>query len=85
MCISSRNCRPSSTRIASGWPSFLALIALSVGLVGIYADTMIESGCGYNLLNNPVLEADILIRISAKGVVRNQIRSIGVYPYAGTA
>ena len=62
-----------------------ALIELSVGLGGLYSDPIIVSGYEYNLLKYPVPEADILIRISAEGVIRNQIRRIGVYPYRITA
>jgi len=43
---------------------------------------MIVLRYGYNLRNNPVLEADIRIRILVKRFIRNQIHRIGVYPYA---
>jgi len=46
---------------------------------------MIVSGYEYNLLKYPAPEADILIQISAEGVIRNQIRRIVVYPYPITA
>jgi len=51
----------------------------------VYSDPIILSGYHYNLLKYPVPETDILIRISAEGVIRNQIRRIGVYPYHITA
>jgi len=46
---------------------------------------MIVSGYECNLLKYPAPEADILIRMSAEGVIRNQIRRIGVYPYPITS
>jgi len=58
---------------------------LSVGLGGLHSDQIIVSGFGYNLLKSPVPEADILIRISAEGVIRNQTRRIDVYPSSITA
>ena len=54
-------------------------------LAGIYSNHLIVSGYGYNLLIYPVSDADIRIRISAEGVIRNQIRRIGAYPYPTTA
>ena len=78
-------CRPFSTRITAGWRSSWALIELSVGLGGLYSDQIIVSGYEYNLLKYPAPNADILIRISAAGVIRKQIQRIGVYPYPITA
>jgi len=69
----------------AGWRSSWALIGLSVGLGGLYPDLIIVSGYEYILLKYPVPEANILIRISAEGVIRNQIRRNGVYPYPTTA
>jgi len=37
------------------------------------------------MYSTPVPEADILTRISAEGIIRNQIRRIGVYPFPITA
>jgi len=66
--------------MTAGWRSFRALIELSVGLGGLYSDPIIVCGYEYNILKYPVPEVDIRIRISAEGVIRNQIRRIGVYP-----
>jgi len=56
-----------------------------VRLAGVYSNPIIVSGYGYNLLIYPVSDADIRIRISAEGVIRNQIRRISAYPYPTTA
>ena len=77
--------RPFRIRTSAGLRPSWALIELSVGLRGLYSDPIIVSGYVYNLLKYPVPEADILIRISAEGVVRNQKRKISVYPYSITA
>jgi len=69
----------------AGWLSSWALIGLSVGLWGLYPDLIIVSGYEYILLKYPVPEASILIRISAEGVIRHQIRRICVYRYPTTA
>ena len=65
----------------SEWLLSLALIVRHDGLVGIKSDTTFVLRYGYNLRNNPVLEADILIQILVQRFIRNQIHRIGVYPY----
>jgi len=47
--------------------------------------SIIVSGYGFNLLIYPVSDADIRIRISAEGDIRNQIQTISAYPYPTTA
>ena len=54
-------------------------------LVGIYSNPIIVSGYEYNLLIYPVSDADIRIRISAEGVIHNQLQRISSYLYPTTA
>jgi len=56
-----------------------------VRLAGIYSNPIIVSGYGYNLLIDPFSDADIRIRISAEGDIRNQNQRISAYLYPTTA